>query len=121
MQINKKNMGTNIVISMMFLVMLGINIFLLNENCSLLSKVIYDGIVGFIFFICSYIKLKSLKNVYRNIFCIYGLSFFIYSIVGCIVFILDNYVPRFYQPSCLPVRPLLLRVQAGSPPFRRIS
>lgn len=94
--INKKDIGLNVLFSFTFLLFIIINNIILGNMTSLIIKIILDLIVGILFIIFSYIKLKTLKDMYRNIFFIYGICFFVYSIVGCIIFVLDNYIPRFY-------------------------
>lgn len=95
-RIKKKDFCINIFFSLIFIILICINNSFIGSDSSLMLKVILDGIVGLIFILFSYIKLKGLKNLYRNIEFVYGISFFIYSIVGCIIFILDEYTPRFY-------------------------
>lgn len=94
-KIDKKIFGKNIFFSAIFLIFALINNLFVGKDVSLISKVLLDGFVGLSFIVFSYSNLKSLKNLYRNISFIFGLSFFIYSIVGCIIFIFDNYSPRF--------------------------
>ena len=77
-KIKKNDLCTNIFFSFVFIIMLIINNLVITNTSSLVKKVILDGCVGGAFIFFSYIKLKSLKNMYRNIEFVYGFSFFIY-------------------------------------------
>lgn len=92
----KKEFILNILFSLIFTLFIIINKVTMNNNCTLVFKILLDLLVGVFFVIFSFIRLKSFKNMYRNIYFIYGLFFFIYSIIGCVIFVLDNYSPRFY-------------------------
>ncbi len=60
-----------------------------------LRLVLYLLYFGFII-IFSIKRMKSLKNCFFNINFIYGCVFFAYSFIGPLMFVLDNYSPRFY-------------------------
>lgn len=84
----------NLLMTIMFILILILNNFIVKGILS--QKIVLDLIVGLLFIIGSFLKLKNVKNCFRSIEFIYGFCFFIYSIVGCLVFTLDNYSPRFY-------------------------
>lgn len=46
--------------------------------------------------IFSVVRMKEIKNCFFNINFIYGCVFFVYSFVGPLIFVLDNYSPRYY-------------------------
>lgn len=91
---SKKVILKNLLISILFLVLIIVNTFILTN--SLVEKILLDMIAGILFIIVSIYRLKGIKNCLRSIEFIYGFCFFIYSIVGCLVFVMDNYIPRFY-------------------------
>ena len=46
--------------------------------------------------IVSVVRMKEIKNCFFNINFIYGCVFFAYSFIGPLIFVLDNYSPRYY-------------------------
>ncbi|MBR3176466.1 oligosaccharide repeat unit polymerase [Candidatus Saccharibacteria bacterium] len=91
----QKTVIRNILLATPFIVALFTNALSLEAN-DLVGKVILTMVVGAWFMLASWMKLRSIKSVFENIYVIYGLMFFAYAIIGCTVFILDNMTPRFY-------------------------
>lgn len=60
-----------------------------------LEQLLILYIITFVFFFFfSYKKLKSIKNMIMSAEVIYCFTFFVYSIMAAVMFILDDYVPR---------------------------
>lgn len=95
-KIRKKDLLNNILFAIIFFIIILINRYINNTSCNLLLMIYLDLISGILFFLCSFLKLKNFKELFRSIEFMYGISFFIYSIIGSIIFVLDNYIPRFY-------------------------
>lgn len=96
MDSKKKPLLINFVACFLFIIIYGINIIMINNEENLINFIILDIILGVLYIFLHYRKLGSLKDLYRNIEFIFGLCFFIYSIIGSIIFVLDDYSPRFY-------------------------
>ena len=67
----------NLLMTIMFILILILNNFIVKGILS--QKIVLDLIVGLLFIIGSFLKLKNVKNCFRSIEFIYGFCFFIYS------------------------------------------
>lgn len=92
-KVNKNQLLINFCGILCFCVILFINNLLINN---LSDAIILDFISFLVFFIFCVLRLRGLKNCIYSVEFIYGIVFWIYSIIGPIIFSLDNYSPRYY-------------------------
>lgn len=89
----KKDLLINFISIVFFSTIIFINHDYIENN--LVNAIILDTVLGIYFFIICLIKLKGIRNCIYSVEFIYGVVFWMYSIVGSILFVLDNYTPRF--------------------------
>lgn len=91
--INKNQLFINFCSIVCFCIILFINNCFINN---LTHAIILNIFAFFTFLLFCVLRLKGLKNCIYSVEFIYGIVFWIYSIIGPIIFSLDNYSPRYY-------------------------
>lgn len=66
------------------------------QDLSINSRLVLFILYFMLIVIFSIVRMKGIKNCFFNINFIYSCVFFAYSFIGPLIFVIDNYSPRYY-------------------------
>lgn len=90
----KKDVFINFFAVILYLLIILINY--ISDGNTLINSICLQSVSGIVFFIIMLVKLNGVKNCIQSVEFIYGSIFWVYSIIGSIIFSLDNNIPRYY-------------------------
>ena len=90
----KNDLINNIIVVLFFLIIIFIN--WAKTEKTLEFAIIIQFLNGCIFILATFCRFKNIKNMFRSIEFIYGFCFWVYSIMGAFVYMIDKEVPRIY-------------------------
>ena len=90
----KKDVFINFFAVIFYLLIILINY--ISDGNTLINSICLQSVSGIVFFIIMLEKLNGVKNCIQSVEFIYGSIFWVYSIIGSIIFSLDNNIPRYY-------------------------